>query len=276
VSQPPTAIAASYDAAASVVTSAPLAPDPAAARIGWSTVAQSFTRPYKVTPAMVGLVCLGPFYIFIAATLQGRTLHVPALALDRALPLHPAWAIVYGSLYGFLIVVPVLVVRQEEQIRRTVRAYLMVWIVAFACFLLYPTAASRPAEVVGEGFFAWGLRALYSADPPYNCFPSLHVAHSLISALTCYRVHRGVGAISLGFVGLIGLSTLYTKQHYVLDVIAGMALAGVASLVFLRGDPRAAVPELERRLAPVLAAGTMALVGLVVLGFWIVYRCTRG
>jgi hypothetical protein len=41
----------------------------------------------------------------------------------------------------------------------------------------------------------WGLRFLYDADPPYHCFPSLHVARSFVSALTCYRA--GCGARSL-------------------------------------------------------------------------------
>ena len=93
---------------------------------------------------MVLLVSLVPFYIFIGEMMPGRTLHVPELALDRAVPLQPVWALVYGCLYLFLIVLPVFVVRQEEQIRRTVLAYLMVWTTAYVIFLLYPTTASRP------------------------------------------------------------------------------------------------------------------------------------
>src|SRR2546422_643919 len=81
--------------------------------------------------------------------------------------------------------------------------------------LVYPTMPPRPARVIGEGFAVWGLRFLYSADPPYNCFPSLHVAHSFVSALTCYRVHRGVGIAAALCASLIGVSTLYTKQHYI-------------------------------------------------------------
>src|SRR5207253_906556 len=120
------------------------------------------------------LVLLVPCYIFIAEVMPDRTLHVPELAWDRVVPLQPTWGLVYGVLYLFLILLPVFVVRQEEQIRRTVLAYLMVWIVAYVCFLVYPTAAPRPAKVIGEGFAVWGLRFLYSADPPYNCFPSIH------------------------------------------------------------------------------------------------------
>jgi membrane-associated phospholipid phosphatase len=235
-------------------------------------VVDVLNRPYPVSFPMVVLVLLVPFYIFIAELAKEQTLHVPELALDRVLPLQPAWALVYGSLYLFLILLPVFVVRQEEQIRRTVLAYLMVWITAYVCFLLYPTQAPRPPKVIGEGFVVWGLRFLYSADPPYNCFPSLHVAHSFVSALTCYRVHRGVG-ITAGFCAfLIGVSTLFTKQHYIVDVIAGMLLAGAAYVVFLRSYPREAIPELDRRLAPVLALGVLGILGLIVVCFWVAYK----
>lgn len=88
-------------------------------------------------------------------------------------------------------------------------------------FLVYPTVAPRPASVVGDGFAVWGLRFLYSADLPYTCFPSLHVAHAFVSALTCYRLHRAVGIAAVICAVLVALSTLFTKQHYVADVIPG-------------------------------------------------------
>ena len=235
-------------------------------------VAQSLARPYPVSLPMIALVLLVPFYLFIPELMPGRTLHAPELPLDRAMPLRPAWALVYGSLYGFLILLPVLVVRHPEQIRRTVFAYLLVWISAYVCFVVYPTVAPRPARVIGEGFAVWSLRSLYSSDPPYNCFPSIHVAHSFVSALACYRVHRGVGIAAVVCAALVGLSTLYTKQHYVLDVIAGMLLAGVAYAVFLRNYPREEVPELDCRLAPVFAAGILGIIGLAIACFAVVYR----
>jgi len=236
-------------------------------------VLETLSRPYRITLPMLVLVSLVPFYLLIAErTREGATAHVPELALDRVVPLLPGWALVYGSLYLFLILLPVFVVREEEQIRRTVGAYLMVWIIAYIVFLVYPTTASRPAKVIGEGFVVWGLRFLYSSDPPYNCFPSLHVAHSFVSALTCWRVHRGVGIAGALCALLIGISTLFTKQHYVLDVIAGLFLATVAYVVFLRSYPREAIPELDRRLAPVLALGILGSLGLLVGCFWVVYQ----
>lgn len=247
-----------------------------AAPVTWGMVVQTLTRPYRLTISMVALMLLVPFYIFIGELMPGRPLHVPALPLDRAVPLEPVWALVYGSLYLFLIMLPVFVIRQEEQIRRTVLAYLTVWVVAYVCFLAYPTMAPRPVAVMGQGFGVWGLRFLYSADPPFNCFPSLHVAHSFVSALACYRVHRGVGIGAGLCAALVGVSTLYTKQHYVLDVVTGIFLAGVACAVFLRGYSRERVPELDRRLAPIIAIGLFAILGLAVACIWVVYRMTGG
>ncbi len=244
--------------------------------VTWGMVVQALTRPYRVTPSMVLLVSLVPIYVFIPEFLAGRTLYVPELPLDRALSLQPTWVLLYGPPYLFLIFLPVLVVRQEEHVRRTVLAYLSVWITAYVFFLVYPTTAPRPARLSGEGFGVWSLALLYSADPPYNCFPSLHVAHSFVSALTCVRVHRRVGVAAALTASLVGLSTLFIKQHYVVDVIAGILLACVAYGVFLRGDPGERVPEPDRRLAPVLALGLAALVGLAVACAWLVYELDVG
>jgi len=239
-------------------------------------VVDALTRPYPVSVPMVVLVLLVPFYLFIGQLTQGRVVHAPALPWDRALPLRPGWALVYGSLYMFLIVLPVFVVRQREHIRRVVAAYLLVWVAAYACFLIYPTEAPRPAAVLGRGFVIWGLRHLYSWDPPYNCFPSIHVAHSFVSAMACYRVHHRVGIAATFCAALVALSTLFAKQHYIVDVLAGMLLAGVAYVLFLRTYSREAIPELDRRLAPVFAAGTVVIVGTALACFWLAYRLSRG
>ena len=220
---------------------------------------------------MVALMLLVPCYLFIANRAAVGIVHAPVSPWDRALPLQPVWALIYGALYMFLIVLPVFVVREEEHIRRTFWTYLAVWITAYICFLAYPTVAPRPAQVAGDGFAVWGLRFLYDADPPYNCFPSLHVAHSFVSALACYGVNRRLSLAALLCATLVAVSTLFTKQHYIADVIAGILLAFAAYVVMLRGHPRQNVPELDRRLAPVLALGVLAVVGLGVVGFWLAY-----
>ena len=246
---------------------------PALTAFDWGVVSRSLARPYRVPLSMVMLLGLVPFYILIPEFFPPRTRHVPELALDRTLPLMPAWALVYGALYLFLILLPVVVVRQDELVRRTVYAYLLIWLTSYLFFfVVYPTAAPRPEQVMGEGFAVWGLRALYSSDPPYNCFPSLHVAHSVVSALACSRVHGRLGVIAVVSATLVALSTLLTKQHYVLDVVAGGLLAFVAYAIFLRRYPSDKIPEFDRRAAPALAVCVSAVVAAAVVGSWLAYR----
>ena len=228
-------------------------------------------RPYRVTPAMVALVSLVPLYIFIPAVFfPGRAVHVPALQLDTRIPLQPGWVFAYGALYLFLIVLPVLVVRDQLHIRRTVWAYLSVWLSSYAIFLSYPTVASRP-DLAGNGFGVWGLGLLYSADPPFNCFPSLHVAHSFVSAFTCLRIHRRLGLLCSAAALVVAVSTLFTKQHYILDAVAGFALASTAYLAFLHTVPLAFTEMEDRQAVAVLAVGLLALMGTVVVGAWAIH-----
>jgi membrane-associated phospholipid phosphatase len=249
-----------------------------ASKISVSDIRLALTRPYRVTLPMVALVSLVPLYIFIAAANRGRTLHAPAIALDHLIPLAPVWSLIYGALYLFLIVLPVLVIWQEELIRRTVRAYLMVWLVAYGFFLLYPTAAPRPEgdAVPGTSFGAWGLRILYDADPPLNCFPSLHVAHSFVGALAVWRMHARLGALAIACAGVVGVSTLFTKQHYVLDVLGGFVLAVAAHVLFLRSFGQGAVADRDLRAAPAVALALLAGILLWVGVAWLFYMSGVG
>jgi membrane-associated phospholipid phosphatase len=234
-------------------------------------LAESLSRPYPDPIPVFVLAALGPMYMVIAVLMTGRTLFTPELTLDRAVPLQPAWVLVYLSQWVFSFL-PVFVVRGHELRRRAVFAYLTIVIVAYVGFLLYPTVGPRPAEVAGNGFFAWTLRELYGFDPPYNCFPSLHVAYSFLAALTSYRVHRGLGIASLLWAALVGVSTLYTKQHYIVDVIAGMLIAYAAYALFLRSFSRDSIAAADRRRAPMRALAVPLIYAIAVAGFWVAYQ----
>jgi membrane-associated phospholipid phosphatase len=218
------------------------------------------------------LVSLAPLYFVIGHLTRDWPTFVPDIALDRVVPLRPEWMLVYGSLYIFAFLMPILVVRSPDLLRGALRAFLTVMLVSYLGFLLFPTAAPRPGQVPGAGFAAWALRLAYEIDPPHGCLPSLHVAYSFVSALACWRVHRGVGGAALIWAALIGLSTLYTKQHYILDVLAGALLAYAAYLVFLRGYRRDALLAIDRQRAPVRALIVAGLMALMVVGSWTVYR----
>jgi len=236
-------------------------------------VRELMTRPQPVTLPMVALAAIIPLYLVIGAVVvPGRALHVPEVALDRAMTLSPAWSFVYLSLF-LAALLPVFVIHQQELVRRTILAFIAIWLIAYVCFLAYPTVGPRPAEVPGDGFSVWTLRAIYSSDHRYNCLPSLHVAQCFLAAFACSRVNRRVGVVAMAWAFLVGLSTVYTKQHYVMDVVTGILLAMVGYIVALRGFPPDATPERERRYAPLLAAcavGAYAVLMLILLALYLI------
>ena len=215
------------------------------------------------------LVSLMPMYFVIALVVrQSPVLHAPELALDRMIGVQPAWAVVYLSLYVFVIILPMVVLRDRELFRRAMLGYLAVMLTAYAGFLLYPTMAPRTDAVDGTGFSARMLGLIYSLDAPYNCFPSLHVAYSFVAAFACFRVHRQVGIAATAWAALIAVATVFTKQHYVVDVLAGAAMGVAAYVLFLRGYPRARLPEDAIAAAPRRAATVAAAYALIVGGLW--------
>ena len=104
-------------------------------------------------------------------------------------------------------------------------------IIAFF-FLFFPTTYPRPVyPEVANAFVAFLMNLVRTGDTPNNCFPSMHVALT-IGATASIR-HRGKGFFL--FFGtwtlLIILSTLTTKQHYLMDICGGATVASL--LIYL-------------------------------------------
>lgn len=95
----------------------------------------------------------------------------------------------------------------------------------------------RPTEFPRENIFTDMVRALYRTDTPTNVLPSIHVFNSLaihmsLSNCESLRDRRGIRYGSLVLTILIILSTMFLKQHSVIDVCLGITLALFGYLFF--------------------------------------------
>jgi hypothetical protein len=73
------------------------------------------------------------------------------------------------------------------------------------------------------------------------------------------------------FATLVAFSTLFTKQHYLVDLVAGVLLAFVAYGIFLRRFSSDPISEFDRRVAPALALCVGAVVAAGLATSWLVY-----
>lgn len=127
-----------------------------------------------------------------------------------------------------------------------------------------------------SGFASWTLQLFYDLDQPYGCFPSLHVAYSFVGATACYGIHRGVGRAAAVWAVLIGVSTVYTKQHFAVDAIAGAAIGIAAYAIFLRTPPLQPLDDRDRNGAPWRAMLVAAAYAALIAILWLIYVVRPG
>lgn len=148
--------------------------------------------------------------------------------LDLRLPFLPQFLIIYFGCYIFWAANYILAARQDrEEVYRFFTADFISRCVCLVIFLAYPTTNTRPV-IEGSGF--WDLLAgwLYSIDAADNLFPSIHCLVSWF----CFLAVKGqkkipiwYKAVSFILAVLVFLSTLFTKQHVIVDVAGGIFLA---------------------------------------------------
>lgn len=98
-------------------------------------------------------------------------------------------------------------------------------------YVLYPVAMPRelfyPPAVYGVADAAWRW-----FDAPNNCFPSLHVANGLMFMV--FNKERRYAPLVQSLTLAIIATTVLVKQHYVVDVLGGVAVFVVARWLLAR------------------------------------------
>jgi hypothetical protein len=137
-------------------------------------------------------------------------------------------------------------------------AFLVISAIGFAVFWFFPVA---PPRLLGAGFgdtvaqvlpFAYKSEA--AAANVYAAVPSLHVAWALWCAVALWSIsrHLAVRIIAVAHPAVTVLVVLGTGNHYVVDVLSGLALTllGYAVMPVLNGTARRLSPGLVRARRP--------------------------
>lgn len=181
---------------------------------------------WMITGAVVlggyGLAKLEPFFEPVQLTLT---------ELDRSVPFLP-WTV---WLYGTVTWASLLAWLQVPNGRWAARLFLSMSVAAAACwcfFLLYPTTFPRELYPLASLDTATlrELADLRAADSPTNCFPSMHVAlaWSLALVWSGFLERRWAKPLPLLWAAVVSACTLTTKQHYFIDVPAGLIVGVLA------------------------------------------------
>lgn len=103
--------------------------------------------------------------------------------------------------------------------------------------MIYPNGLNlRPEHVDRNNIFITFINYLHEADTPTNVFPSIHVYVSLIIHIVIrdceyVRSHQWIKYSSFILSILICISTVFIKQHSVIDVLGGVAVTVVFTAI---------------------------------------------
>jgi membrane-associated phospholipid phosphatase len=166
---------------------------------------------------------------FVAVERMTRNSAVPAPSwlvtpLDSAIPVVAETVWLYVSWYPAPLL---LLCLERHHFRRGATAVLLAFLFCVVGFIALPVSIDRPAIGSSDGLSPRALQALYALDPPVNLFPSFHAAVAAVMAAARSWFTRLQGPLAL-WMSAICLSCVTTKQHYVLDVVAGIVVGLVA------------------------------------------------
>jgi membrane-associated phospholipid phosphatase len=176
----------------------------------------------KIRLLIAPVLVFGGLWLHELIQVQAESPLIIDNALERAIPFLP-WTIwIY---FSFFVFIGSTVFRVEDRLFwHFILASSLAATVAWTIVLLFPVSFDRPdPALIDSELYRRIFTLVHEADPSHITFPSLHVAVTWIcNFLLWNRPGRGL-RIALGIA--ISLSTLFTKQHLVSDVIGGVALA---------------------------------------------------
>ena len=161
---------------------------------------------------------------------------MPITAFDRWVDFRPEALALYASLWLYVSIAPALLKNFAELVSYGA-ATLVMSVVGLASFIVWPTAVP-PFDVDWSQHPPGSL--LEGIDASGNACPSMHVAFAVFTGIWMERLLRdmqvapSVRALSWIWCAGIVYSTLATRQHVVVDVVAGAAVGGIIAALHLR------------------------------------------
>lgn len=155
------------------------------------------------------------------------------LPIDAQIPLVPEWVVIYVLAFFLWGMGLVMAMREDrEKCYKMFSGVMIAELICCAFFICLPSCVVRP-EIVVDDVFSWALSVIYTTDTPTNCFPSMHCmfAYMAFRQSLCCRVGRGTRVFCGVFAVLVFLSTLFVKQHVVVDVFGGVFFGELAFLL---------------------------------------------
>lgn len=160
--------------------------------------------------------------------------------LDKQIPFIPVFIIPYLLWYPFIIVMLIAFFVSNKQVYYLTLLTQCLWLIScYLVYALFQTTVPRPS-IPEYGILYKLVAFVYNTDQPFNCFPSIHVLTSYLvikGASLCRKLPKLCRAAVYTCSWSIICSTLFVKQHVLLDIAGAIVLIEILWYVLSRLSP---------------------------------------
>lgn len=162
---------------------------------------------------------------------------VSYIPFDDVIPFVEAFVIFYVLWYPFMFLTGLyLLFKDIPAFERYMWFIIFGFSISIAICIIFPNGQDlRPLEFERVNFCTRLVGLLYEIDTNTNVLPSMHVVGSIAVAFAVFDSktlkNTLVRTVTLILTILISLSTVFIKQHSILDIFAGIAVSLIVWLI---------------------------------------------
>lgn len=158
----------------------------------------------------------------------------PKLPID-IFPIWPVWVLPYVLCYPLWVFsIAWAIFKMDDQMFRSfIMAFIITCAISVSIFISFPTYV-RQATFIGSDSFTSLLRFIHENWGRYNAFPSGHIYITALLAFFFSRWHPRHKPLWILILVIVSLSTLFTAQHYIVDIFGGLLVAFIGYILGLK------------------------------------------
>lgn len=187
---------------------------------------------YKLSP--LAMIIYFPIYSIWFTALEKINVNVNIIysPIDALIPFCEVFVIPYLLWFGYVALVMIYFMFTSR--RDFVRTGMFLLIGMTICLIIYTVFPNgidmKPTEFARDNFMVDMVKHIYSIDTPTNVLPSIHCLNSIgihIGIIKSKKLSKNkIVCIGSGILATsICLSTVFIKQHSILDMFAAIVLA---------------------------------------------------
>lgn len=174
------------------------------------------------------------FMVVNNMSLGGYNIHCK---IDYMIPFIPVFVVAYFSWFVFIAATGIIfLLKSKEDLRKTFLCINFCMATGMLIYIIFPNYQLLRPTKYGSDFFSQLVKLLQQGDSPSSVCPSLHVAVSIclyagIANSVCFKNRPKIKFFTLVITILICISTVFIKQHSVIDVGCGILQGFIAYIL---------------------------------------------